>query len=401
MTEKKYPVVLRMAGLFPADLSGFECHRTRKGGDLGHVDAKRSHLNRRLIGSEDWSREVREEIQEMAQENFANELDRLKARRRKAELHKRITEGPRDPWRATGHGPLREVILTANRNWFDTVGSTLIDDVIGDSREDRFQAHAISWLQEHFGEDIVHARADLDEEAYHIHAVILPRALTKDGRHMLQPSKHPMIHDYEVAQDSVGEWFSDLGLVRGEKRAQAIRDALEHNAEVRGEVGAEPVPVPAKRQHVSPKEWRQQQELHLAARNAETTARETEIDKRETTVSDVIKIVKEVAKSGTLAVAPADAGDNRRSAAARTLFGKALARLRGDAQLEAQTNVARELEEIKAADDAIVAAARLLPDRTRRAIIDVRTSLIKRIISLSQSVSKWARARDEGPQNHE
>jgi len=111
MTEKKYPVVLRMAGLFPADLSGFECHRTRKGGDLGHVDAKRSHLNRRLIGSEDWSREVREEIQEMAQENFANELDRLKARRRKAELHKRITEGPRDPWRATRHGPLREVIL--------------------------------------------------------------------------------------------------------------------------------------------------------------------------------------------------------------------------------------------------------------------------------------------------
>ncbi|MDB2579697.1 hypothetical protein N9Y00_11910, partial [Tateyamaria sp.] len=93
--------------------------------------------------------------------------------------------------------------------------------------------------------------------------------------------------------------------------------------------------------------------------------------------------------------------DNRRSAAARTLFGKALARLRGDAQLEAQTNVARELEEIKAADDAIVAAARLLPDRTRKVIIDVRTSLIKRIISLSQSVSKWARARDEGPQNHE
>lgn len=138
-----------------------------------------------------------------------------------------------------------------------------------------------------------------------------------------------------------------------------------------------------------------------AARDAETTARETKVDKRETTVSDVMKIAKEVAKSGTLAVVPADAGDNSRSAAARTLFGKALARLLGDAQLEAQTNVARELEEIKAADEAIVAAARLLPDRTRKAIVDVRTSLTKRIIRLRQSVSKWARASDEGPQNHE
>lgn len=32
--ETTYPVVLRMQGLFPADLGGYERHRTRKGGIL-------------------------------------------------------------------------------------------------------------------------------------------------------------------------------------------------------------------------------------------------------------------------------------------------------------------------------------------------------------------------------
>lgn len=99
--DKKYPVVLRMAGMFPKDLGGYEGHRIRNGGDLGHVDKTRSKLNRRLIGDEDWARQVQAEIAEMAQENFAAELEKLKKRRRKTEALKRIAEGPRDPWRAT------------------------------------------------------------------------------------------------------------------------------------------------------------------------------------------------------------------------------------------------------------------------------------------------------------
>jgi len=54
-----------------------------------------------------------------------------------------------------------------------------------------------------------------------------------------------MIRDYEEAQDSVGRHFAQIGLVRGEWRKQAIRDALNN--------GKEP---PAKRRHVRPAQWR-------------------------------------------------------------------------------------------------------------------------------------------------
>lgn len=116
--DRRHPVVLRMEGLFPADLAGYERHRTRKGGDLGHVDEIRSGLNRRLIGGEDWAQRAIAEIEDMGVDNFANELEGLKKRRRKAEMTKRIVEGPKDPWRGTRHGPLREVIITAHQDWF-------------------------------------------------------------------------------------------------------------------------------------------------------------------------------------------------------------------------------------------------------------------------------------------
>ena len=95
--DKRHPVVLRMEGLFPADLGGYERHRTRKGGDLGHVDETRSNRNRRLIGGEDWAQRAIAEIESMRAENFAKELEGLKKRRRKAELAKRVVEGPKDP----------------------------------------------------------------------------------------------------------------------------------------------------------------------------------------------------------------------------------------------------------------------------------------------------------------
>ncbi|MBN9678842.1 hypothetical protein [Salipiger bermudensis] len=34
-TRQTHPIVLRMAGMFPKDLGGYEGHRRRKGGDLG------------------------------------------------------------------------------------------------------------------------------------------------------------------------------------------------------------------------------------------------------------------------------------------------------------------------------------------------------------------------------
>ncbi|GGM00327.1 hypothetical protein GCM10011534_22690 [Pseudooceanicola nanhaiensis] len=38
MASKKHPVVLRFEGMDPRDIGGYEAHRYRKGGDLGHID---------------------------------------------------------------------------------------------------------------------------------------------------------------------------------------------------------------------------------------------------------------------------------------------------------------------------------------------------------------------------
>ena len=190
--QQEYPVVMRMQGLWPENIGGFEKHRKRECGDVGHVDPTRSSMNKRLIGREDWAQLVQAEVQRMRLANFDRELSQLRKRRRTAEIERRLIEGPKDPWRPTRHGPLREVILTANAKWFEGVdGDPFSDDY--QTREEAFEGLAVAWLRKTFGDDCVHARVDRDEQAYHIHAVILPRADCKDGRMMLQPSQHPVI----------------------------------------------------------------------------------------------------------------------------------------------------------------------------------------------------------------
>lgn len=169
-----HPIVLRFAGMHPGDLRGFEAHRKRKGGDLGHVDPTRSHQNRPLIGTADWAEEAFSLLEARKAENFADELESLARRKRKKDLLRRSAEGPHDPWRPTRHGPLREVILTANKDWFDAIEFDDNDDIDFEAREKLFEERAVAWLQETFGDDVIHARADLDETTYHIHAVIAP-----------------------------------------------------------------------------------------------------------------------------------------------------------------------------------------------------------------------------------
>ncbi|MCP4207795.1 MAG: hypothetical protein GY767_12210, partial [Shimia sp.] len=84
-----------------------------------------------------------------------------------------------------------------------------------------------------------------------------------------------------------------------------------------------------------------------------------------------------------------------KSAAAR-LFGKAFATLRAKArkaaQNEARAEVQSHLEEIKAADDAIVEAASALPEAARRKIVEARQSLAGRITTLKRAVHKWTKS---------
>ena len=186
-TTSECPVVLRFEGMYPADIAGYEKHRTRKGGDLGHVAINPSRPNRRLIGPEDWAEKTIAMIDDMKTENFADELETLARRRRTSQIKKRMVEGPRDPWRATRHGPLREVILTANKDWFDAFDDDPDGTIDFHKRERLFEERAVAWLRAHFGDDVFHARADLDEASYHIHAVIVPKVqIDLNGRKLVE-----------------------------------------------------------------------------------------------------------------------------------------------------------------------------------------------------------------------
>jgi hypothetical protein len=296
-TSKQYPVVLRFEGMFPDQLDGYEGHRQRVRGDDGNIVRERSHLNKLLIGDADWAERVRAEVEEMRTENFAAELEELKRRKRKKEGRNRLAEGPKDPWRKTRHGPMRELILTANSEWFEQMEEDALADAgaadqpqAADEsplrrRERAFEELAVSWLKDQFGDDVIHARADRDEIAYHIHAVILPRetkSVNGATRRMLQPSKFAIIEDYEKAQDSVGEWFAKAGLIRGERRAEAVRKARD--------AGETPPPKP---RHTRPHAWRKAEEARLAllenavaARTAQAERVTDELERRTTAVAE-------------------------------------------------------------------------------------------------------------------
>ncbi|WP_322865932.1 plasmid recombination protein [Aquicoccus sp. G2-2] len=390
MASTKYPVVLRFEGMVPSDIGGYQAHCYRSSGDLGHIFRNKSKP-RRLIGSATWAQEALAEIELMKIETFAAELKDLDRRNRRKDLAKRRIEGPRDPWRASRHGPMRELILTANKEWFEQAESSDVE--FSTAREQQFEKLAVAWLKDNFGDDVIHARADTDEQAYHIHAVIMPRAtVRKYGTEcrVLQPSARTMIRDYEKAQDSVGEWFSEIGLVRGERRRQAIREALND--------GRTP---PLNPRHVRPAEWRAKEERRLAEKAAEVEVRERDVVEREEDAATILAFADAVS-AGEIdadghALKPADTDAKRDSpmllrkatrgfAAARKAFRTAAKHLRVSAEAKArraaEDRIAAELAEIKAADEVIVEVARHFPTAQREKIAQIRRKLTAKIMAL-------------------
>lgn len=298
--ETRYPVVLRFEGFGPENLAGYEKHRKRVAGDLGHVLKYPPAPNRILIGSEDWAVKALAEIKAIKAQNFAAELEALEKRNRKKDIQQRLAEGPHNPWRPTRHGPMREVILTANKEWFDADPAAVLDEGVDKyQRIADFQRLSIAWLKKQFGNDVIHARADLDEDAYHIHAVVMPRALVemtrtdkKTGekkviatRLMLQPSKFDVIKKYEHAQDSVGEWFAEIGLDRGEKRKEAFRQAV-----AKGDT------PPPKRMHTKTRDWRRKKDRELAKRERDLDTRSVAIEEKSTEADAIIEITDAIAQ---------------------------------------------------------------------------------------------------------
>lgn len=420
--RKEYPVVMRMQGLWPENIGGFEKHRLRECGDVGHVDAERSVHNQRLLGEANWAQFAHQEIRRMRLENHTKELAQLEKRRRSKELQRRLAEGPKDPWRATRHGPMREVILTAHADWFKvTEGDPFSDDY--ETREAAFQRLGVEWLEKTFGDDCVHARADRDETAFHIHAVILPRAVTKDGRRMLQPSKHDVIRYYEKGQDEVGAWFAaaNIGLTRGERRKNKVRKAIKYNIKLReaqkkgNRVEEAAKPLPKYRQHVSPRKWREAQEckmverqvnvqdreIHLVESAAAVAKREQIAGNKEREADEVLSIAQAVADGDLDCVDCDDAQDGAQEPApdkpalAMRLFGRALARLRTDEKVAARAELKDAFDEVRQADDAIVRVTNLLPMKLRKQVASARTSLTRSIMALTSHL------RGEQPVEHD
>lgn len=317
----RYPVVLRFEGIGPENLAGYEKHRKRVGGDTGHILEHPPAPNRRLIGSENWAAEALAEIAEIKAQNFAAELEALEQRKRKKDIQKRLAEGPHNPWRPTRHGPMREVILTANKEWFDADPAAVFDEgVENNQRIADFERLSVAWLKEQFGDDVIHARADLDEEAYHVHAVVMPRVCVEirrtdkatgvkkviATRHMLQPSKFDVIEDYEHAQDSVGAWFSEIGLERGERRKEAFRQAVAQ--------GETPAP---KRMHTKTRDWRRKKDSELARREHDLDARTEAVEEKSAEADVIIDITEAIADGvvdpsayGTAVIAPVKGREN-------------------------------------------------------------------------------------------
>lgn len=139
MSATEYPVVGRMEGLWPHQFGKFEMHRKRRGGDLGHVD--RTRKNRLLAGDEDWARKALARIEEIRYDNYNREIAALEKRKRKKDLMTRMVEGPRDPWRDSKHGPMRELILTASKDFFSNDLGGFFGE--GPSLEQQFETLAI------------------------------------------------------------------------------------------------------------------------------------------------------------------------------------------------------------------------------------------------------------------
>lgn len=210
MTQKRneFPIVLRFRGIHPRQLSRFAMHGNRRGGDLAHIDQKWTERNELLIGDKGWHRAFCEHLRQAQERNLSQEITARLNRQRRKEAEAVRQRGPVDPWAPSKEGPMREGILTANATWFGGAGAAQWEPV----RVEAFIQRARAFLESHFGEACIHARVDWDEEALHVHFILAPwttkTSANRGQQTLLQPSSHPLLADYEAAQNSAGTFFA-------------------------------------------------------------------------------------------------------------------------------------------------------------------------------------------------
>ena len=279
-----YPVILRFEPYYPANLRKMQKHVNRDTEDLEHVDTERSKDNIWLHGGKEFGKVVDDLIEGFRDTNLANHKAALKALHRVGAA-KACKETK--PYRETTGGPLREAILSVKADYFwadeddpdpyighrTTPEGTRVPVRFSRKKIAAFVKRGEQFFEEHFPGQAQHLRVDLDEEAPHFHALIMvvkKKTTKRRGEQtLIQPSSNPLIKSYEHAQDVVGAFFADLGLERGQQRAEERRKARK-----RGDV------PPEQRKHISPQEYREQRAVELVKREdsvLEEAQRQTEI----------------------------------------------------------------------------------------------------------------------------
>jgi hypothetical protein len=338
------PIVLRFEPMFPRDLKRREMHGNRRGGDLTHIRAHLSHLNWQEIGGPDWIDRLNARIAQAAQENLQEEIDARTRKGRHKEAREVSRRGLVDPWKYTRLGPLREGVLTVNKRWLGGTGLEEWDL----RRVFDFLDSAMDFLTENFpGDQLLEVHADVDEEAFHLHFVVgvwVEKFSENRGRQrLLQPSANPLIARYEHAQDVAGEAFLALGIHRGERRAEAVRQALAAGLE-----------VPEPRRHIPPTQWRREQR-RLALEDRDRI-REAARAEAAATVADGVALAKSaVKKSRKRSIAEAKA---RKAETDRQVAAAERDRTRAEAQAEVALRAKREAEDARREADQQAEAAR-------------------------------------------
>lgn len=269
-----FPAVLRYARMGPAELRKMIKHaRPEVRKKLAHVDAARTHLNRTSVGSIDDLERLFDLSREMAEFNRNSNVLGLRALGRPTDADVARDGGLKDPWDPKAL-PWRQVVAAVNHEWavaaddcpdqhvLEYLGSD--GDVVRlDKRKCLELEKAVdSWMEEQHGEALIYGRWDWDEQGPHGHYAIAhaheyePTGRYSEGRWHWKPSVHPFFRNecddqgkklrsgYEIAQDSIGDFFArddwkHMRICRGEPRAAQCRDALNAVADIVEEVEAE------------------------------------------------------------------------------------------------------------------------------------------------------------------
>ncbi|MFX0543156.1 plasmid recombination protein [Roseovarius sp. S4756] len=351
---RKHPIVFGMRAIWPGQLARVELHQTRTGGDLSHISPERTHLNQFLIGNEDWRKLVAENLRCASELNFRHSYHaRRWVRKRKGEAAEIKRKGPQDPWKSgRSEGPIREGILTAKKEFFegDMPGFPCPEKVKS------FRRAALRFLGDSFGATCVAAWEDQDEEAYHIHFIVVPIVETESKnsgkQRMLVPSAIPVIKSYEHGHDVAAEYFKGVGLVRGEKRAERRRQALENEQE--SELPADNIPC-----HI----WRADEAVRLDEKRQEAISERADTDRRKREAEAVEKRASEAEQQLVLETVRARKADEERAARikkedeARAEKDRKLSKREADVEKKASMLV-RTLREFSALGEQVKSAAR-------------------------------------------